>query len=149
MMSLIQKIHEDLTEALKARDEVKVSTLRLLISSIGNAKIAKGSELVDDEVLAEISKDTKRHQESIAAYKDAGRDELFQKEEQELAVLKAYLAPEVSDEELESLVDNVIKELGASNVSDMGNVIKEVRARGGVGIDGAKVAQMVRGKLAS
>src|SRR3989344_2558440 len=98
MNTFFEKISEDLVAALKGRDEVRVSTLRYLISKVNNAKIEKGSDLTDVEILNEINKEVKRHQESIDAYRAGGRQDLVDKEESELAILKSYLPKPFSDE---------------------------------------------------
>lgn len=148
MVNLADQINQDLNSALKAKEGVAVSTLRMVISSLHNAQIAKGGDLTDDEVLAEISKDAKRHKESIFAYKSAGRADLVQKENAELEILSRYLPSVLSDEELSNMVNEAIAALEASEIGDMGRVIKAVMSSGGVRADGAKVAAIVRSKLA-
>ena len=100
MDNLFAKIQLDLVESLKQKEEVKTSTLRLVISEVNNAKIKKGKDLEDEEILEVIKKEAKKRQESIAAFKQGERADLAEKEEKELAFLKTYLPETISDEEL-------------------------------------------------
>ena len=148
MEILIERIGEDLKQALKEGDEIKVSTLRFLISKINNSKIAKGKDLTDEEIIGEIAKEVKRHQESIEAYKKGNRADLVDKEGKELAILKGYLPEPLTDEELETMVDEAISLLDAKSPNDSGRVIKAVLSSASIRADGAKVAQIVKKKLA-
>lgn len=146
-MSLLEKIKQDLDNALKAGRVVEVSTLRFVISKTDNARIAKGSELSDDEALSEIAKEAKRHKESIEAFRSAGREELAQKEEAELKVLSGYLPEEMSREEIAKFVDEAISEAGASSISDMGKVMSKVMEKVKGRADGGSVSAIVKEKL--
>ncbi|OGD86969.1 hypothetical protein A2870_04330 [Candidatus Curtissbacteria bacterium RIFCSPHIGHO2_01_FULL_41_11] len=146
-MALLDQINQDLNTALKSGDQVTVSTVRMVIANLNNARIAKGGELTDDEIIGEISKDAKRHKESIEAYKSAGRDDLVSKEQAELGVLTKYLPEQFSDEELEKMVTEAIGAIGAKTVDDMGRVVGAVMSSAGAKADGAKVASIVRQKL--
>lgn len=132
---------------MRAKQEVEVSTLRFVISKIDNARIAKGGELTDDEVLVEIAKEAKRHKESIEAFRSAGREELAQKEESELKVLSLYLPEEMSKEEIGKFVDEAIAEAGAQTVSDMGKVMSKVMEKVKGKADGGTVSAIVKEKL--
>ncbi len=147
MSSLIDKIHGDLTIALKSRDEMKVNTLRFVISKVKNAQIAKGDELTDEEVASEINKDARRHKESIEAFKSAGRDELAEKEKAELGILTTYLPEEMSLREVEKLVDDAIAEADAKSASDMGRVMSIVMEKLKGRADGSAVSALVKSKL--
>ncbi len=150
MAELLDKITADLNQALKDRDEVKVSTLRFLIAALKNAQIEKGGELTDEEVVSQIGKDAKRHKESITAYKGASRDELASKEEAELVILESYLPAAVGVVEIEKVVAEVISGTGASGPADMGKVMSGVMAKlkesGGM-VDGGEVSEIVKAKL--
>src|SRR5436190_1530791 len=97
MAALLEQLNSDLIEAQKARDTNKVNTLRFLLSQVHNVKIAKGSELNDQEVEGEIVKDVKRHRESIIAYEGGNRADLAEKEKTELTVLEKYLPEPLTD----------------------------------------------------
>lgn len=148
-MSLLSKITEELNKALKEKKEVKVSTLRFLISGLKNARIAKGSDLTDEEELSEVARDAKRHKESIEAYEKAGRNDLVDKEKLELEILKSYLPAQLSEEEVSNIVVEVISETGVSNISDMGKVIGAVMAKVKGQADGVVVSRIVKEKLSN
>lgn len=147
MAALLDKINQDLAAAVKSRDNVTVSTLRMLLSNLHNAQIAKGSDLTDDEVLSEIVKDAKRHNESIESFTAGGRGELADREKAELAVLSKYLPEQLSDEELENMVVEAISAVGAKSVADMGRVVGAVLESAGARASGAKVAEIAKLKL--
>src|SRR3989344_9385541 len=101
MASLIEAINQDLVKSQKNKDETTVSALRLLLSEVHNAKIAKGSELTDEETVKIALKKAKQHRESIDAYKKGGRPDLVAKEQAELAVISKYLPKQLTDVEIE------------------------------------------------
>ena len=146
-MSLKKKIMEDMKEAMKAKDMLKVSVLRLLNSEIKNKEIDKKGELSDDEILAVIQKAVKQRKESIEQYEKAGRSDLAEKEKKELEILESYLPKPLSEEELNALIDEVIKEVGATSVKDMGKVMQAIMPKVRGRADGKLVNQLVRSKL--
>lgn len=146
-MLLLDKITADLTVALKEKDAIRVSILRFLIAQLHNAKIAKGNELSDDEILFEIAKEVKRHKESIAAYEAGSRQDLVAKEKAELSILESYLPLPLTDAQLAKMVDEAIGAVGAKTMADMGKVIGAVMKGVGTRADGAKVAQIVKERL--
>lgn len=149
MPALLEKLTSDLVEAQKARDSIRVATLRYLISSINNAKIAKGRDLNDQEVEQEIAKESKRHTESILAYEAGGRDDLVSQEKSELVVIQSYLPEPLSDSELENFVKEAISALGAKDISDLGRVVKAVMSSAGPKAEGSKVAEIAKRLLSS
>lgn len=146
MASLLDRINKDVNAALKAGDEVTVSTLRFLLAAIKNAQIEKRGELIEDEVLELVSKDFKRHKESIEAFEKGKRSDLVEKESKELKVLEKYLPLQMSDAEITKVVDEVVAK-GASTASDMGKVMGQVLAKVRGKADGAKVAEIVKQRL--
>lgn len=146
-MSVLDQIRLDLNEALKARDEVKISTLRFVISKTDNARIAKGTELTDEEINLEINKDAKRHKESIDAFEKAGRGELVSKEKAELDILLKYLPEQMGDAEIGKLVDSAVQEVGARSLADLGKVMSVVMGRAKGQADGTRVSAIVKEKL--
>jgi len=144
---LKKKIDDDLKEALKAKDAIKVSTLRLLKSAIKNLEIEKQEDLKGEDVVAVIKKQAKQRKDSIEEFKKADRQDLVEKEENELAVLKGYLPEELSQEELAAIVKAAIAQTGASSAKDMGLVIKEVMASAKGRADGKAVSIMVKEEL--
>ncbi|BAT71708.1 conserved hypothetical protein [Thermosulfidibacter takaii ABI70S6] len=146
-MGLKEKIMADMKEAMKAKNTVKVSTLRLLISEIKNKEIDKRGELTEDEILAVIQKAVKQRRESIEQYKNAGREDLVEKEQKELEILESYLPKPLSKEEIEAIIDEAIKETGAASMRDMGKVMKVVMPKVRGRADGKLVNELVKAKL--
>lgn len=145
---MVDKLQQDLQAAQLARDEVKVSTLRLLISEIKNAEIAKGGQLLEEDLISVVQKEAKKRKEAIEAFRLGGREDSAKKEESELAILSAYLPAQMSTEELTKLVDEAINELGANSVADMGKVIGVVMGKVKGQADGGTVSGIVKQKLA-
>ena len=149
MSDLKQQISTDLTTAMKARDKVTSSTLRMVMTAIQNAQVAGDSakELTDDEVLAVITKEGKKRRDAIAEYEKAGRAELAAAEQAELEVLEAYLPQQLSDAELESLVAQAVAEAGVTEKSQMGQAMKAAQAKVAGRAEGGRVAAAVRKHL--
>lgn len=146
------RLQSDLTAAMKARDEVALSTIRMLRSAISNAEVAgdTAAELSDDEVIAVLQSEAKKRAESAAVYEEAGRTELAAKERTELEIVERYLPAAMSDDELEAIVDEEVANAaagGAEGGRAMGMVIKAVRERAGASADGARIAALVKSKL--
>lgn len=141
---LLEKIQEDLKTALKVKKEVQVSTARLLLSEIHNRQIEKQAELVDEDIIGVIRKAVKQRQESIEAYQKAGRNELADKEKEELVILGNYLPQEMPAEDLEKTVKEVIEGLGTVGPGDFGKVMGVVMNKVKGRIDGTKVAEVVK-----
>ena len=147
-MSLPDQIDTELRDAMKAKETLKVSTLRMLKAAMINQAVKVGvNKLEDGDVLKIIQKMVKQHQESIDAFTKAGREDAAQKEREEADFLKGYLPPELSDDELKRIVDSVIQELGVSGPSAMGQVMKGVLSKVEGGADGKKVSQFVNQAL--
>lgn len=147
MASLIEVINQDLVRSQKAKNEIAVSSLRLLIADIHNVQIAKGGELSDAETREVIAKKAKRHKESIDAYEKGGRGDLVAKEKAELATVERYLPTQLSEQEISKVVDEVIASNGAKDGADMGKIIGAVMGRVRGQADGAKVSEIVKQRL--
>ena len=143
------QIQEDLKQAQLGRDEVKVSTLRLLLSEIKNAEIAKGEELSDTDVVVTIQKEVKKRKEAAEGFRRGHREEQAVAEEAELKILEAYLPTQLSNEELTEVVDQAITEIGATQISDMGKVIGLVMSKAEGKVDGGRVSSLVKEKLSN
>jgi uncharacterized protein YqeY len=143
MGNLTEKIRADMTAAMKAQEKERLSTLRLLQSALKNEQINAGHELADEEAMTVIRKAVKQRQDSIEQYTNAGRTELADKERSEMELLKTYLPPELTDDELESGVREIIASAGAQSKKDMGKVMKEATARFKGRVDGKKVQEVV------
>ena len=128
-MMLLQIIDDDLKKAMKAKDTVRVSCLRMLKASFKNLQVAKGGELSDDEVRGTISSTIRKSKEAIEEFRKAGREDLAQKEDLEIRVLFEYLPEQLTSEQIESTVREVIIELSAKSFKDLGRVMKTAMAR--------------------
>lgn len=144
-----EKIHRDLKQAQLNRDEVKVSTLRLLLSEIKNTQIAKSSQLTDQDVVGVIQKEVKKRKEAAQGFLGGGRQDSALKEESEANILEGYLPHQLSDEELTKIVADTINEVGATSIAEMGRVIGIVMRKVSGQADGGRVSQMARQKLTS
>jgi uncharacterized protein YqeY len=144
---LRETIGADMRQAMKAREQVRVGALRMLMAAVKNAEVERRHELADDEVLDVVTREAKRRRESIEAFAAGGRGDLVEKESAELAVLEAYLPERLSDEELAALVDAAIAETGASTPKQMGEVMKAVMPKLRGRADGAAVSALVRARL--
>jgi len=147
-MSLKNRVLQDMKEAMKARDQLRLSTLRLLVSEIKNREIDAKGELKDEDILALIQKAVKQRQDSIAQYEKGGRQDLAEKEKAEMEILKAYLPEELSKEAILKIIDQAIAATGASSPKEMGRVMREVMPRVKGRADGKLVNELVRKRLA-
>jgi hypothetical protein len=150
--SLLEQITEDLKSAMRAKDKVRLRTLRSLRAAITNKEIDKrqegeGGELDEQEQMALVRKQVKQRKDSIEQYEKAGRDDLVEKEQAEIDVLEDYLPQPLTDEELEEKISAIIDDVGAETMADMGPVMgramSELRGRA----DGSRVQQIVREML--
>ena len=147
-MSLNEKIISDLTEAMKAKDAGRLSTLRMVKSNLMNRKIEKGGELTDEEVSKALQSLVKQRRDSIEQYEKAGRTELAAKEAVEISHIEAYLPQGATPDEIASAVDAAISETGASSMKDMGTVMKATMANlAGKTADGKLVSETVKSRL--
>ena len=140
-------INQKIAEAMKAKDEIRLSTLKLLSAALHNAKIDKREALDEKEELVVVRKEAKKRQDAIEAYQKAGAEDRAEKERKELEILQAYLPQELSEKELSDLVDQALSETGAKEMSDMGKVIKTVLEKSEGRADGKTVSGLVRQKL--
>lgn len=140
-------INQKIAEALKAHDEIRLSTLRLLSSALNYEFIAKQHKLSEEEELVVVVKEAKKRKEAIEIYKKVGANDRAEKEGQELRILEGFLPKQIGEEELVNLVDQMIDEVGARGLPDMGKVIGAVKAKVGAKAEGSRIAEMVRSKL--
>lgn len=145
---LVNQIQRELKEAQLSRDEIKLSTLRLVLSEIKNAQINKGQQdLSEAEVTAVIQREVKKRREAAAGFRQGGREESALKEEAEQKILESYLPAQMSTEELTKIVENSITEIGAKGIQDMGKVMGVVMGKVASRTDGATVSKIVKEKL--
>ena len=144
MSELSQQITEDMKTAMREKNTLALGTIRMLKSSIKNAAIEKGgadAELTDPEVVAVIRKEVKKRQDSIEQYTIAGRAELVEQEEAEMAVLNGYLPEPMSEEKIAAIIDAAIAEVGATSRKEMGQVMKIVQEKTEGRADGKTLSQ--------
>ena len=147
-MSLRDKMMADLKEAMKARDQAKMDTIRFLQSAVKYREVElRPNAITDQDVLGVIKKMAKQRRESIEQFEGAGRADLADKEKSELAIIEAYLPQQMDRGQVESLVKEVIQSLGANSVKQMGAVIKEVQARSAGSADNKLVSELVKASL--
>lgn len=148
---LLDQLQADLKNAQLVRDEVKVSTLRLLLSEVKNKEIEKrGSPaggLSDEDIISIIQREVKKRKEAAVGFRSGGREESAVKEELESKVLEAYLPAQLSNEELTKLVEDTISEIGVTSLQDMGKIIRLVMDKSAGRADGGTVSTLVREKL--
>ncbi len=143
-MALEQKIEKDIVAAMKARDAITVSVLRMVKADLNNYKIDKNkNNITDEETLKIIQGRVKKHKDSIEQFKKGARDDLVQKETSELKILSAYLPEQCSEEALKEIIQGAIKETGATGKKDMGKVIKTVMDKVKGRAEGKRVSRMV------
>ena len=147
-MSLIAELEGELTAAMRARDEARRDTLRLLLSSLRAAEKELQRPLSDAEELQVMQRERKRRVEAVEAFRAGDRPEQAEAEARELAVLEEFMPEPVSEEELEEIVDEVIAEVGATSLRDLGRVMADVMPQVAGRAEGSHVSQLVREKLA-
>jgi len=148
-VSLVQRLKGDLNQALRKGEKERVSTLRLLLSNIGNAEIAKGGPLDEPGVLGVIAKQAKQNRESIDAFRQGERSDLVAKEERELSVLQEYLPQPMSSEEIAAAARQAIAEVGAAGPGDKGKVMGKLMPQVKGKADGGEVNAIVSELLAN
>src|SRR5215831_11319441 len=149
MAELKDRLRSDLNDAMRARDQVRMRTLRLALTSITNEEVAGASarDLSDDEIIKVLTREARKRREAAEAFGAAGRTEQAAAERAEGDVLAAYLPAQLSDDELAELVAAAIAETGATGMKSMGQVMKTLTPRVSGRADGARVAAEVRRQL--
>jgi uncharacterized protein len=142
------QVHEQMTAALRAGEKVRLGALRMLASSITNREKEVMRELSDDEVREVAGKEVKRRTESIEAFESAGRTELAEKERAEREVLQPFAPEQLSDADVDALIDDAISATGATSIQEMGKVMGAVMASAKGKVEGSAVQQKVRERLA-
>ena len=145
-----QQLQDELKQAMLAQDEMKKSVLRMLISAITYAEIQKGGagySATEEDVMSVIDKQVKQRKDSIEQFEKAGRQELADKEKQEMALLEKYLPAQMSEDEIRELVKQAIATTGASSAQDMGKVMGALMPKTKGKADGSLVSRIVREQL--
>lgn len=147
-MSLKDQLNESMKTAMKARDDLRLSAVRMVRSMVKNREIDQKKELNDQEIIEVISTLVKQRRESIRMYREGNRPDLVEKEEAELEVLLGFLPAQLGSAEIETLVDRIIAETGAQGAKDMGRVMKALTPLTAGKADGKAVSDTVKQKLA-
>ncbi len=147
-MSVVTRIEQELKDARLARDEARRDALSLLLSALRSAEKELQRPLSDDEGLQVLQRERKRRIEAAEAFRAGGREEQAAKEEYELGVLETFMPEPLSEDDLEEIVDNVIAEVGATSLLDLGRVMADAMKQVSGRADGSTVSQLVREKLA-
>ncbi|NLY39278.1 MAG: GatB/YqeY domain-containing protein [Firmicutes bacterium] len=146
-MSLEERLIEDQLQATRAKDRFSLNVIRVLRAELKNASIAKKGPLETDEELAVLTREIKRRQEALKDYERAGRPELLEELQREIALLQRYLPPQLSEAELEELVEQALRETGAASKRDLGKVMGWLMPRVKGRADGSLVRRLVESKL--
>lgn len=146
-MDIRSELESDLAEAMKLRDEVRMTTLRLLKSALKNYQIELGHDLSMSEALSVLQKEAKKHQDSIDQFEGANRQDLADQEKAELKVIQEYLPEQMPEAEVEKAVEDAIKETSATSPADMGKVIGMVRQKTAGAADSGMIAKLAKQKL--
>jgi uncharacterized protein len=145
--ALKDDIHQQMTDAMKSGDKVRVGALRMFTSAIRYKEVEVGHDLSDDEIADVAAKEVKKRSESIEAFESAGRTELAEKERQERDVIAPFAPPMMSDEEVDALVREAIEATGATSSKEFGKVMGYVMGKAKGAVDGSVVQQKVRARL--
>jgi hypothetical protein len=147
-MSLRDRLTEDLKQAMKARDQLRMDVIRMIKATVLNKEVELKKDLDDAEMSRVMTTMIKQRKESVEQFEKGNRAELAAKERQEIAIIEAYLPQALSPDQLAGVVEAVIRDTGATSIKDMGAVMKAVMARlTGQAVDGKQVSDLVRSKL--
>jgi len=146
-MGYKDEIAQDLKKALKEKNVLRVSVLRMLLTSLNYKEIEKRQPLTEEEFHAVVKTMIKQHSESIESFEKGKRDDLAEKERKELEILKAFAPAQISSDELKAEVEEAIKSLGAKDQKDMGRVMKLLMEKLSSRVDGKVLSEMVRKRL--
>ena len=147
-MSLVEQVEKDLIAAIKAKEALKLSVLRMMKAALTNKRIELGKPLEEAEVMAVLRTLIKQRHDSVEAFRKGGRDDLADKEAAEIKIVESYLPAAASDEEIDATVGAAIAETGAAGPKDLGKVMKAAMAKlAGKNADGKRVNERVRAKL--
>jgi hypothetical protein len=147
-VTLISRIEDEVKDAMRARDNERRDTLRLILSSLQGAEKELQRPLSEQEELQVLQRERKKRVEAADAFRSGGRAEQADAEERELAVLQEFMPEQLSEDDLEDIIDNVIAEVGATSMRDLGRVMADVMPQVSGRADGSAVSQLVREKLA-
>lgn len=146
-MPILHDLQNEMKQALKSGDKERLSVIRMLISEIKKVQIDAKKELSDEEIIDVLQRYAKQRKEAAKQYREAGREDLAQKEEKELEIVSQFLPEQLSEEEIRKIVEETIKEVGASSIKDMGKVMQAVMPKVKGRADGSIVSKIVKENL--
>ena len=147
MSSLKERIQEDVKDAMRARDKDRLAAIRLITAAIKQREVDERIELDDVQVTAVLDRMARQRRESIAQFEKAGRDDLIARENAELDIIRDYLPEQLTEDELQSLIDEALEQTGASTIKDMGKVMGLLKPRLQGRTDMAAVSAMIKSRL--
>jgi len=147
MSTIKERLKSDLKDAMKNKDSFKRDTIRFLNSAIKQVEVDERRELSDDDIYKIIQKSIKQREDSAKQYKEAGRDELYEKEIKEAKLLLSYMPKQLSIDEIKEIVSSIISDLKAEGMKDMGRVMKEASQKIGLSADGKSISMVVKDLL--
>jgi hypothetical protein len=148
-MNLSQQLNEAMKEAMRAKDSLRLNTIRQIRTAVKNREIDERRELDDEGIIGVISTLVKQRKESAQLYREGDRPELAEKEEREMAVLQEFLPAQLSEDEIRGIVEEAVAETGAASMKDMGKVMKIVTGRTLGRADGRLVSELVKARLSA
>jgi len=149
-MTIQETIQSQMTDAMRSKDQLRLSVLRMMKTAVKNKEIEKMKPLDENEVVAVLNTLVKQRKDSVEQFRKGAREELAQKEEAEIKIIEEYLPAAASEEDIRRAIDDAVQETGAASMKDMGKVMKAALARlAGKSADGSRVSQMVKEKLSS
>lgn len=146
-MSLVDQLKDQMKDAMRAKDKVRLGTIRMALAAVKQIEVDTRETLNDDQAIAVLTKMVKQRRDSIAQYTAAGRDELADAEASEIRVLETFLPKPLSQEEIAELVDATVQEVGASSMADMGKVMGALKPKVQGRADMAAIGAMIKAKL--
>jgi uncharacterized protein len=147
-MTLQEKIQSHLSDAMRSKDQLRLSVLRMMKTAVKNKEVEKMKPLEEAEVIAVLNTLVKQRKDSVEQFRKGSREELAQKEEAEIKIIEEYLPAAASDDEIRRAVEEAVQETGAASMKDMGKVMKATMSRlAGKTVDGSQVSQFVKEKL--
>ena len=141
---LKEKLMDDLKNSMREKNEIRKNTVQMVRAAILQIEKDKGITVEDDKIVEIIAKEVKGKRDALVDFEKAGRDDLIEQTNQEIAILQEYLPKQLSKEEIKIELEKVISDLGATSMKDMGNVMKEAKARIGAGADGRTINEVVK-----
>lgn len=144
---LVEKLKQDMIDAMKKKDKERLTVIRMVKAALDKERIDKKKEICDELLIDVVNKQVKMRNDSLEEFKKANREDLITQTEKELEILKDYLPPQLSEEEVVSIINEVIKEVNATSIKDMGKVMKEVSPKVKGKADMKKVSDIIKSKL--